>query len=265
MADEEVQRNSVFEYFIGATQKFWESFRDPRTKAPVTPSSASGILLNKDADTSVAITETIRRSLGLVEVTLADTYMTAPGQFQIEWDVTWSDGTDTIVTTIYTDIVAKYRDATYLNSLVPRIRFWVDDDPDDEDRRIKSDIKYKPCFENAIRHKMTDYTLAADADGNMDVTTQPAAESDDENLIVLWAAWLFYRFGYTAIASERTRMFSISYPEAYSQMQDRVAAIEEAILELDATQAMFFASETSIEAWGQIANRTSEALATWDT
>ena len=264
MADD-VQRKTVFTYFVGATQKFWEAVRDPRTKAPITASSAAGTLLNRDADTSVPIAETIRITSGTVEVTLADTYMTAPGNYQIEWDITWSDGTDTIVTTIYTDIVSRYRDATYLMSIVPRIRVWVDDDPDDENRRIKSDIKYKPYFEEAVRQKMAAYLLEDDADGNKDVTVAPAAESDDENLIVLWSAWIFLRFGTTAIAAERTRMFSIAYSEAYQQVQDKITAIEDAIIAIDPTQAMNFDSETSIEYWGQVAQRTSEAVSTWNT
>jgi len=262
VADED--RNTVFDYFVGAEQKFWEAVRDPRTKAPIMASSAVGTLVNRDAGTTVPVAETIRISSGLVQVTLADTYMTAPGEFQIEWDITWTDGTDVKVMTIYTDIVAKFRDSTYLMSLVPRIRVFVDDDPDDKNRRIKSDIKYKPYFEEAVRQKMSSYSLAADAEGNFDVTTEPAAESDDEKLIILWAAWLFYKLGYTAIAAERTRMFSISYSDAYAQMQDRVEAIKDAITDLDATQAMYFASETAIENWGQVTTRTSDAIATWD-
>jgi len=227
--------------------------------------SATATLLNKDAGTSVAVAETIRISSGLVEVTLANTYMAAPGNFQIEWDITWTDGTDTQVMTIYTDIEAKYRDATYLMSLVPRMRMWVDDDPEDETRRMKNDLQLKRYLEAAIRHKMSSYSLEADADGNMDVDTEPTAESDDENLIILWGSWLFYKFGYRAIASERTRMFSISYSDAYQQAQDTIAAIEEAIVDLDSTQAMFFDSETSIEFYGQILTRTNEATNTWDT
>ena len=264
MADE-LHRNNVFEYFVGASQKFWEAVRHPRTKAPILASSAAATLLNRDANTSVAVAETIRISAGLVEVTLANTYMTAPGNFQIEWDITWSDGTDIQVMTIYTDITAKYRDATYLMSLVPRVRIWVDDDPEDETRRIKSDLKYKPFLEEAVRQKMSSYSLTTDADGNKEIDTEPAAESDDENLIVLWAAWLYYKLSYVAIASERTRMFSITYDEAYQQMRDRVDAIEEAILEIDETQAMYFDSETSIEYWGQVPTRTAESLATWNT
>jgi len=72
------------------------------------------------------------------------------------------------------------------------------------------------------------------------------------------------QFGTTAIASERTRMFSITYAEAYQQTQDKITAIKDAIVDIDATQAMFFASETSIELWGQVASRTNEALATWN-
>jgi hypothetical protein len=141
---------------------------------------------------------------------------------------------------------------------------WVDDDPEDATKRIKSDIKYKPYLENAVRHYVTDYTLAKDADGNWDVTTEPTAGGDDENLIILWAAWLYYKFGYTAIAVERTRMFSISYAEAYSQLKDRLNAIEDEIVTLDADQAMYFASETSIEFWGKINTRTTDAISTWD-
>ena len=262
----DMQRDDVFTYFVGAKQKFWEEVRDPRTEAPIMANSAVAKHLNRDANTTVAVTETIRISSGLVEVTLADTYMTAPGKYQIEWDITWTDGTDIQVMTIYTDIVSRYRDATYLMSLVSRMRSpWVDDDPDDKSKRIKSDEKYKPYLEEAVRQKMSGYSLVTDADGNKDVTPEPAAESDDEQLIVLWASWLFYRFGYTAIASERTRMFSISYSEAYSLMGDRIEAIEESISELDATQAMYFASETAIEYWGQVIPRTIEAVGTWGT
>jgi hypothetical protein len=264
VADEDLQRQTTFTYFVGATQKFWEEVRNPRTRAPITATSVTARLLNRDANTSVPITETIRISSGLVEVTLANTYMTAPGQYQIEWTITYTDGLDTPIIIINTDIISKYRDATYLMSLVPRMRVWIDDDPEDESKRIKSDIKLKPYIEMAVRHKMDDYSLAADADGNMEIDTEPAAESDDEKLIVLWAGWFFYRYGYTAIAGERTRMFSISYSEAYAQMRDRLEAIMDSIVELDATQAMYFASETSMEFYGQISRRTNEAITTWN-
>jgi hypothetical protein len=264
MADEDLQRESVFTYIIGAKQKFWEEIRNPRTRDPITANSVTARLWNRDANTSVPIAETVRITSGLVEVTLPYTYMTAPANFQIEWDIAYTDGSDTPTITIYTNIIAKVKDGTYLMSLVPRMRMWVDDDPEDETKRIKSDAKYKPYMENAVRHYMSSYSLAADAEGNMDIDTQPAAESDDEKLIVLWASWLYYIFGYTAIAAERTRMFSISYSEAYAQMRDRVESIMDGIVELDATQAMYFASETSIEFWGQINTRTTEAIATWN-
>lgn len=260
-----LQRQSVFTYIVGAKQKFWEEVINPRTKAPITANSVVARLHNRDAGTSVAIVETVRISSGLVEVTLPYTYMTDPGNFQIEWDISYTDGSDTPTITIYTTIIAKDLDSTYLMKLVPQMRMWVDDDPEDESKRMKSDIKYKPYMENAVRHKMDDYSLVADAEGNLDVDSEPAAESDDEKLIVLWASWLSYRFGYTAIAAERTRMFSISYDEAYTQMRDRIEAIMDAIVELDPTQAMHFDSETDIEFWGQINQRTADAIATWNT
>jgi len=264
VADEDLQRQSTFTYIIGAKQKFWEEVRNPRTRAPITANVVNARLHNKDAGTHVPITETVRISSGLVEVTLPYTYMTAPGIFEIEWDIAYTDGSDTPTFTIYTTIIARVLDATYLMNLVPQMRMWIDDDPEDESKRIKSDIKLKPYVENAVRHHMSDYSLTADADGNMDIDTEPSAESDDEKLIVLWAAWMFYRYGYTAIAAERTRMFSISYDDAYTQMRDRIDSIMDAIIEIDDTQAMYFASETSIEFWGQVNNRTLEAIATWD-
>jgi hypothetical protein len=264
VADEDLQRRSTFTYYIGETKKFWEEVRNPRTRAPLTADSVAGRLWNRDDNTSVAVAETIRISSGLVEATLANTYMTAPGKFEIEWDITYTDGSDTPVMTIYTTIIAKDLDSTYLIGLVPQLRMWADDDPEDASKRNKSDIKYKPYLENAVRLYVTDYTLAKDVDGNWDVTVEPTAGGDDENLIILWAAWLYYKFGYTAIASERTRMFSISYSEAYLQVRDRVDAIEEEIIKIDETQAMYFASETSIEFWGKINTRTTDAIATWD-
>jgi hypothetical protein len=239
MADNNLQRQSTFTYIIGAKQKFWEEVRNPRTQVPITANTVIARLWNRDDDTSVAIAETIRISSGLVEVTLPATYMTAPGNFQIEWDIAYTDGSDTPTMTIYTTVTARVLDATYLIGLAPQMRMWVDDDPENETKRVKSDIKYKPYLENAVRHKMSSYSLVLDADGNYDINTEPAAESDDEKLIVLWASWLFYRYGYTAIASERTRMFSISYSEAYTQMRDRIESIMDAIVELDPTQAMY--------------------------
>jgi len=265
MPEDSLQRRSVFTYLVGAKQKFWERVRNPRTQAPITANSVVGTLVNRDANTSVAIAETINISSGLVDVTLPFTYMTAPGNYQIEWDIAYTDGSDTPTMTIYTDIIAKYRDATYLTTLISRMRMWVDDDPEDTSKRIKSDEKYKPYLDEAVRYKMSGYSITTDDDGNSEITPVPTAESDDELLLVLWASWFVYRYGFTAIASERTRMFSIAYADAYSQMRDRVESIEEAITELDATQAMFFDSETSIEYWGQVNGRTSEALATWDT
>jgi hypothetical protein len=264
MADEDLQRQSTFTYIIGAKQKFWEEVRNPRTREPITANTVNALLHNRDAGTYVSIAETIRIAEGLVEVTLPYTYMTAPGIFEIEWDIAYTDGSDTPTITIYTTIIAKVLDATYLMKLTPLIRMWVDDDPEDKTKRIKTDRQHKPFFENAVRHHMDDYSLVADADGNMDIDTEPAAESDEEKLIVLWAAWLYYKFGYTAIAAERTRMFSISYAEAYTQMRDRVDAIMDAIVELDDTQAMYFDSETSIEFYGQINTRTTEAISTWN-
>jgi hypothetical protein len=264
MADEDLQRRSVFTYYIGAKQKFWEEVRNPRTRVPITANTVIGRLWNRDDNTSVAIAETIRISSGLVEVTLPYTYMTAPANFQIEWDIAYTDGLDTPTITIYTDIIAQEKDSTYLIGLVPRMRTWVDDDPEDKTKRIKSDIKYKPYMEDAVRYNMSGYSLTDDADGNKEIDSEPAAESDDEKLLVLWAAWRYYRFGYTAIARERTRMFSIGYDEAYTQMRERIEAIEDEIVKLDDTQAMYFASETSIEYWGQINTRTNEAIATWN-
>ena len=193
--------------------------------------------------------------------------MTAPANFEIEWDIAYTDGSDTPTITLYTTITAKVLDATYLIGLVPKMRVWVDDDPENESKRIKTDIKYKPYLETAIRFKMSSYSLEEDAAGNWDIPTasQPAAESTDEKLITLWGAWYSYKLGHVAIASERTRMFSIAYSEAYTQMRDRVDSIIDAIMELDPTQAMYFDSETSIENWGQVGERTSEALATWNT
>jgi hypothetical protein len=265
--DKDLQRKSTFTYIVGAKQKFWEEVRNPRTKAPITANSVIALLWNRDTDTHVVIVEPVRISLGLVEVTLPYTYMTAPGNFEIEWDITYTDGSDTPTMTIYTTVTAKVLDATYLIGLVSKMRVWVDDDPENESKRIKTDIKYKPYLETAVRFKMSSYSLEEDADGNWDIPTasQPAAESTDEKLITLWGAWYFYKLGYTAIASERTRMFSITYSEAYAQMRDRIDSIIDAITELDPTQAMYFASETSIEYWGQVGERTTEAIATWNT
>lgn len=264
MADEDLVRPEYIEYVIGATQKFWVAIRD-ENRQPVTASACSIRIIDIETGAFILPTETVRRSLGLLEVTLANTYMTVPGRYTLEWDYTYSDGTDTIIPTAYTNIVAKFADATYLMTLVPRLRLYGDDDPADETKRIKTDRQWKAYIVEGVRQKMSASYSITQVSGQDEISPEPTAGSDDEKLAVLWGAWFYYRFGYEAIASERTRMFSISYAEAYQQMQNRIEAIEEDIISLDPNQAMYFTSETSIEFYGKINERTGEAIATWNT
>lgn len=261
MADEDLVRPSVVKYFIGETRLLWERVRNDERVA-ITPTACTLAIWNRDTNTLLLNPAVTRLSAGKVEYVLANSVITSPGNYIAEWDITYTDGGETVVMTITTDIVAEYKDGTYLMSLVARMRLMVDDDPEDMNRRIKTDGQLKKYLVEAVRLKMSDYSVTTS--GLQDeITPEPTAESTDEKLLILWASWIYYTFGTSAIAAERSRMFSITYAQAYQQLRDRREALQDDIIELDPTQAMVFDSETSIEFYGQVDDRTSDAIATW--
>jgi hypothetical protein len=263
MADDDVVRPNIVKYYIGSSHLLWERVRDDDRK-PIIPASAAVTLVDRDNDTTLVQSTTVGVQSGLVEYILAAGVITAPGNYYLEWDVTYDYEGDTIVKTLVTDIIAELRDSTTLMALVSRLRLLGDDDPLDASKRMKTDDQWKKYLVEAVRLFMSAYSITQSG-GLDEISPVPTAESTDEKLVILWGAYIYYRFGAEAIASERTRLFSISYDAAYAQIRDRLEVIEEQIEALDDSAATYFISETDIEAYGQVTDRLTESLATWST
>ena len=253
----------VAEYYLGETHIFWETVRED-DNTPITPSSAAAKLYNRSTGAEIA-TLTVSFEVGRVRTSGTSLQITTEGNFQIEWDITYTDQHSLVgIKTIYTDIVAKVRDSTYLMKLVKRLRVLVDDDPPDYSYREKSDTDWKKIMIEGVRYFMSStYTLTENASGQDDVTPEPTAGSDDEKLIPLWGAYLYYTLHASAIAAERTQMFTVSYDQAYSQLQGRRQWLEDTIESLDEEAAMQFIAETDIEAWGKVTERMNDLLSEW--
>jgi len=254
---------SVAEYYLGETHVYWEPVRD-QDNTPITPTSAAASLYNRATGASIA-TLTVTYEPGRVITTVTSTQIVLEGNYQIEWDVTYTDQHGVVgVKTIYTDIVAKVRDTTYLMQLVKRLRVLVDDDPADYSYREKSDDDWKKIMIEGVRYFMSStYTLTTNASGQDILSPEPTAGSDEEKLIPLWGAYLYYTLHASAIAAERTQMFTVSYDQAYSQLQARRQWLEETIEALDEDAAMQFVSETDIETWGKVTDRMTDLVAEW--
>lgn len=253
------------EYFLGENHIYWEPVREG-DNTPITPTSAAAKLVNRDTGIDVAVL-TVSFQPGRVITTIASSNISTEGNYQIEWDITYTDQHSlTGVKTLFTDVVAKFRDSTYLMKLVKRLRVLVDDDPEDTNYRAKSDVDWKKIMIEGVRYFMPDtYTLTENATGQDDVTPTPTAGSDEEKLIPLWGAYLYYTLHASAIAAERTQMFTVSYDQAYAQLKDKRDWLEETIESLDENAAMQFISETDIEAWGKVTGRMTDLVAEWYT
>lgn len=255
---------SVAEYILGEKHVYTETVLDDDADV-ISPTSATAKLINRDTGVEIATLSVVTDS-GLVQTTVIETQITAEGNYQIEWDISYTDDSVPALKTIYTDILAIVKDTTYLMKLVTRLRVWVDDTPDNKALRLKTDMEWKQWMIEAVRAFMSDdFTVEANANGQDDLNPQPTAGSDNEQLIILWSAYFHFQLGVTAIASERTQLFQVTYADAYGAVRDKIDFIKEQIESLDSDAAMQFLSESDIESYGQLIERRSDAIETWDT
>jgi hypothetical protein len=254
--------SNIVTYIIGENRLVWERVRE-EDNAIINPSSAVASLIN--ASTNMSVTSlTVTKSAGLVQAIIPSGQITIPGNYYIDWDITYAKIASTATKTIITDIIATYRDTTYLMTLVPRMRVWINDDPSDPNRRIKNDSQLKKYLAESVRHYITGYTMVTTL-GIEDISAEPVAESDTEQLIILYGSYIYLGMGIEAIAREQTAMFSVDYDSAYRQIKDRMTLIWDRIVQLDDNAVMPILSESDVEMWGKIGERYVDALETWNT
>ena len=253
---------SVARQFVGEKRIYWEKVLK-EDESVITPSSATATLYNRDTGVSIA-TLTVTSQAGLVKTVVSDTQILAAGNYQIDWFITYLEGSLTGSKAIKTDIIAELRDSTYIMTFVPRLRIYVDDDPSDVSLRIKDDDQWKRYLVEGIRNKMSDYSITQNLYNQDEIDPEPTAGSADEKLIILWGAYFYFVFGAQAIAAERTQLYSISYDDALQQIQSRIDWLEEQIGALDPDSAMQFIDETDIVNWGKTSNRLIESIEQWD-
>lgn len=247
-------------HYIGEDKLYWVQLLDD-FGSPITANEVVAQLYDS-GDTKlfdINVISTPGRATGVVPGSV----IVEPGRYYIRWRISWQPAQGQTATKILiTEITATKRDSTSLTLLVPRLRVWVNDNPDEIQNAMHSDAYWKRFIVEAIRMYMRDYKIIVDDNGHEDVS--PALEGKDETLAVLWAAYLYWTLSAEAIAREQTAMYSISYDSAYSMIRDRIEILQNAIMELDPASAMVFESETDIEAWGKATRRLSEAISEWD-
>jgi hypothetical protein len=253
--------SNIVTYIIGESRLVWERVREDDNTV-ITPTTAVAKVVNRATNTDI-VTLTVTKSPGLVQAIIPTGKITIPGEYFIDWDISYSSLATTAVKTIITDIIATYRDTTYLMTLVPRMRVWINDDPNDPNRRIKSDTQLKRYLCEAVRNYLDDYSIVTTL-GVEDIDTKPTAESDDEQLIVLYGSYFYLGTGIEAIAREQTAMFSVDYDSAYAQVRHRMDMIWDRIVQIDDNAVIPILSETDIESWGKVLDRYEDALETWD-
>jgi hypothetical protein len=247
-------------YTIGTDRIIWETITEGGG-AVITPTSAIAKIVLDGEDIA---TLTVRSTAGLIQATIHAGEIATEDTYTVEWDIVYTDSNDDVVAdTIITNITASLLDSTYLLSLVPRMRVWVNDDPVDITRKIKSDDQLKKYLVEAVRNYITGYTITTTG-GITDVDPEPDAESDTEQLIILYGSYLYLGTGIEAIAREQTAMYSVDYDSAYRQIKDRMDMIWDRIVQIDDNAVMPILSESDVESWGQVAERYVDALETWD-
>lgn len=252
--------NKQIIYYVGEKRLVWENAIDDDNTI-LTPTTASASVY--DISGTEIATLTVTKSAGLMEATITETAITSIGRYRIEWTFTYTRDSLTAIKKVITDVIATKRDNTTLMGYVPRMRVWINDNPSDPSKRIANDLQLKTFLVEAVRLYMDDYTITTTA-GVEDITTAPTAESDDENLIILWGSYMYLTLGSEAIAREQTTLFTISYDQAYRVLQDKINLIYNKIKELDPNARIAITGESDIEAWGQAMQRTWDAIATWD-
>lgn len=246
-------------HYIGEDKLYWVQTLDDLGN-PITAVDVVAQLYNSDGIKLYDIDVT--KAKGKVTGIVAGSAITEPGRYYITWKVSWSPTQGKTATKILiTEIVASKRDSTSLISLVPRLRVWVNDNPDDVNNAMHSDAYWKRFIVEAIRMHMRNYSIVIDKNGHEDVS--PALSGNDETLAVLWGAYLYWTLSAEAIAREQTAMYSISYDSAYSTIKNRIEMLQDAIMELDPSSAMVFEGETDIEAWGNVTKRLSTIMSNW--
>jgi hypothetical protein len=255
---------SIIRYIVGDTRIIEETVLDGTQ--PITPDSASAKLY--DRATGVELDAlTVSLEAGLVSSSIPAGKITDQGNYYVVWNVAYTDIRDvSAIKQIQTDIIASLSDSTYLMTLVKRLRILVDDNPEDPEYRVKSDVGWKDVMVEAIRYYMsTNYSIVLNSDSQEDISPTPVSGSDDENLIVLWAAYYHLVFHVEAIAAEKTRMLEVTYSDAYAQVDKKIRVIEGRIAELDDTHAMPIDSETDFERYGNTAILYQNELNKWNT
>ncbi len=247
-------------YTIGTAYLFWETLRDD-DDAPITATSCSASVVDKSTGLDVQ-TLTVTISSGRLQATMSAGKITTPGEYYIEWDAIYTNGGRRVIT----DIVAVLPDSTYLASLIPRVRTWLGDVPQNLNKRITQDEQIKMAIEESVRTWLGEdgYTLERSVEGTWEITPEPTANSDDEKRIVLWTAYFILTFWTERIKSESTPMFRVDYDSSAMVIQNRIDVLWEEIKKIDPQAEMPVLSETDIESWGQLSDRLDEALNTWD-
>ena len=248
-------------YPIGTDRIIWETITESGGTV-ITPTSAiAKIVLDGD---DIA-TLTVRATAGLIQATIHAGEITVEDTYTVEWDIVYTNHLNVVTTaTIITNITATLLDSTYLLSLVPRMRVWINDDPVDVNRKIKSDDQLKKYLVEAVRHYSTGYTITTTG-GITDIDPEPEAESDTEQLIILYGSYLYLGMGIEAIAREQTAMYSVDYDSAYRQIKDRMTMLWDRIVLIDDNAVMPIMSQTDIERWGNVTELYADAIETWNT
>lgn len=226
----------------------------------ITPTAVTAMLLS-DTNEVIHPSLVVQYSPGFVGAQIPGGLIQTPGNFRIVWDVHYNKGIVSYVKRLITEVVSRFPDPSYLMRLVPHMRVWVNDDPRDPNMRLASDFQLKQYLVAGIKAFLSDRVTLSNQNGYDDIVLEGPVSSDLELLIVLYGAFLYLSLATEAIAREQTTMFSISYDSAYAQIQNRIDLIWGRIQELDDSNALRILSETDLEVWKVILQRTSDALA----
>jgi hypothetical protein len=255
---------SVVRYIVGDTRILSEDVLDG--VQPITPESASAKLYDRSSGVELD-TLTVKKEPGRVTSSIPVGKITDQGDYFVKWSISYTDIRGiAAIKQIQTDIIATLSDSTYLMTLVKRLRILVDDNPDNAEYRIKSDVAWKDLMVEAVRNYMaTNYSIVLNDDSQEEVSPTPTSGSDDETLIVLWSAYYYYIFHAEAIAAEKTRMLEVTFDNAHALIDTRIRVIETRIAELDDTRAMPIDGETDFERYGNTAILYQNELNKWST
>lgn len=251
----------VILYIVGEARYITETIYED-DNILIIPTSATASLL--DSTGASIATLAVSKSAGLIETVIPAGKILIPGNFTIEWDITYTKLAVTSVKTIITDIIAKYPDSSHLYTMANKMRVLINDHPRDPNKRIASDGQLKEFLSAAVRYygASLGYTIITTL-GVEEVDPIPVAESDAEKIIILYASYMYLTLAIEAIAREQTTLFSIAYDSAYAQILNRADFIYGEIKKLDPSATLSVLGETDIAAWGQSVLRRDAETAGW--